>query len=140
MFYKKGVLRNFTKFTGKHLCQSIFLSLRPASLLNKRLWHRYFPVNFVKFLGTPLFTEHLWWLLLNLNCLLGFDIFHRDQCSFSKRAVKKCSKNLYLKYSIISKYNNIIQLKYNNFKSPIIQPRPQYKVAQRRIKSFNEVG
>ena len=26
---KKGVLRNFTKFTGKHLCQSLFCSLRP---------------------------------------------------------------------------------------------------------------
>ena len=24
MFYKKSVLRNFTKFTGKHLCQSLF--------------------------------------------------------------------------------------------------------------------
>ena len=24
VFYKKGVLRNFTKFTGKHLCQSLF--------------------------------------------------------------------------------------------------------------------
>ena len=31
---KKDVLRNFTKFTGKHLCQSLFFdkvaSLRPA--------------------------------------------------------------------------------------------------------------
>ena len=26
---------------------------RPASLLKKRLWHRCFPVNFVKFLRTP---------------------------------------------------------------------------------------
>ena len=26
MFYKKGVLRNFTKFTGKHLCQSLFFN------------------------------------------------------------------------------------------------------------------
>ena len=25
VFYEKGVLRNFTKFTGKHLCQSLFL-------------------------------------------------------------------------------------------------------------------
>ena len=24
VFYKKCVLRNFTKFTGKHLCQSLF--------------------------------------------------------------------------------------------------------------------
>ena len=28
--------------------------LRPATLLKKRLWHRCFPVNFAKFLGTPL--------------------------------------------------------------------------------------
>ena len=26
VFCKKGVLRNFEKFTGKHLCQSIFFS------------------------------------------------------------------------------------------------------------------
>ena len=37
---KKGVLQNFTKFTGKHLC------LRPATSLKKRLWHRWFCVNF----------------------------------------------------------------------------------------------
>ena len=36
----------------------------PATLLKKRLWHRCFPVNFAKFLRTPFFTEHLWWLLL----------------------------------------------------------------------------
>ena len=39
--------------------------LRPATLLKKRPWHRCFPVNFVKFLRTPFFTEHLWWLLLD---------------------------------------------------------------------------
>ena len=36
---KKIVLRNFSKFTGKHLCQSLFLNevagLRPATLLKK---------------------------------------------------------------------------------------------------------
>ena len=26
MFCKNGVLRNFAKFTGKHLCQSLFLN------------------------------------------------------------------------------------------------------------------
>ena len=54
---RKGVLRNFSKFTGKHLCQSLFFNkvagLRPATLLKKRLWHRCFPVNFEKFLRTP---------------------------------------------------------------------------------------
>ena len=30
VFYKKGVLKNFVKFTGKHLCQSLFLKKLPA--------------------------------------------------------------------------------------------------------------
>ena len=59
---KKGALRNFTKFTAKDLC------LRPATLLKKRLWHRCFPVNFVKFLRTPVFIEHLSWLFF--SCLV----------------------------------------------------------------------
>ena len=42
----------------------IKLQAQPATLLKKRLWHRCFPVNFEKFLRTPLLTEHLWWLLL----------------------------------------------------------------------------
>ena len=54
---KKGVLRNLTKFTGKHLCQGLFLnkgaSLRPATLLKRGLWQRCFPVNFAKFLRIP---------------------------------------------------------------------------------------
>ena len=53
---RKGVLRNFAKFTGKHLCQSLFFNkvadLGSATLLKERLWHRCFPVNFAKFLGT----------------------------------------------------------------------------------------
>ena len=32
---------------------------KPATLLKNRLWHRWFPANFVKFLKTPFFTEHL---------------------------------------------------------------------------------
>ena len=47
---RKGVLRNFAKFTGKHLRQSLFFNkaARHATLLKKRLWHRCFPVNFGK--------------------------------------------------------------------------------------------
>ena len=52
-FCKKGALRNFAKFTGKHLCRP-----QTATLLKKRLWHRYFPVTFAKFLRTPFLTEH----------------------------------------------------------------------------------
>ena len=75
MFYKKGVLRNFVKFTGRHLCQSLYFNkvaatllatsfFNKATLLKKRLWCRSFPMNFAKFLRTPSLTEHLQWLLL----------------------------------------------------------------------------
>ena len=116
-FIKKDILRNFTKFTEKHLCQSLFFNKvadlrplacnfikketlaqvlscefceisknnffaehlwttasiesdsekqssrglpqpRPATLLNKRLCHKCFSVNFVKFLRTHSFIEH----------------------------------------------------------------------------------
>ena len=56
-FVRKGALKNFAKFTGKHLCQNLFFNkvagLRPETLLKKRLWHRCFPVNSAKFLRTP---------------------------------------------------------------------------------------
>ena len=68
MFCKTVALSNFAKFTGKHLCQSLFSNkdtgLKPATLLKKRLWHSCFPVNFVKFRRTPFFTEHPRWLFL----------------------------------------------------------------------------
>ena len=64
VFCKKGVLRNFAKFTRKHLCQSLLFDkvtgLRLETLLKKRLSHR----NFEEFLRTPFLTEHLRWLLL----------------------------------------------------------------------------
>ena len=59
-----SVLRNFTKFTGKHVRQSLFFNkvanLRPATLLKKRLWHRCFLVNFVNFCKNIFFAEHFW--------------------------------------------------------------------------------
>ena len=73
VFCKKGVLRIFTKFTGKHLVQ--------IHIFKQRIWHRCFPVNFVKFLRTSFFIEHLLWLLLErsmkiLQCTL-LDVFDR---------------------------------------------------------------
>ena len=60
VFCKKGVLGNFAKFTGKHLCQ--------------RLWHRCFPVNFAKFPRTPFIIEHLWWLLLSCQSFVTVNV------------------------------------------------------------------
>ena len=65
---KKGVLWNPTKFTGKNLCQILYLNkvaeIRPATLLKRRLWHRYLPVNFAtvlkSFEGLPLKCVSFW--------------------------------------------------------------------------------
>ena len=57
---KKGVLKNFSKFTGKHLCWRLFFNKVAG------LQHRCFSVNFAKFLRTPFFTEHFRWLLVTL--------------------------------------------------------------------------
>ena len=80
VFCEKSVLKRFAKFTGKHFCQSLFFNkvagLRPATLLKKRLWYRYFLVNFAKFLRISFFKEHLRWLLLSFSfcCVVANNI------------------------------------------------------------------
>ena len=67
MFLKIDVLKNFAVFTRKQLCSGLYLiklqAFSPADVL-KRLQHRCFPVNIVKFLRTLFITEHLQWMLL----------------------------------------------------------------------------
>ena len=51
---RKDALRNFAKFTGKHLCQGLFMSgPKACNFIKKRLWHKCFPLNFAKFLRIP---------------------------------------------------------------------------------------
>ena len=62
VFCKKGVLVNFTKFTGKHLCWSLIFNkvagLRPESLLKNRLQHRCFPLNLINLFKNRFLKEH----------------------------------------------------------------------------------
>ena len=113
VFYKKGILRNFAKFTGTQPCQSFFFNkvagLAPATLLKKRLWHRCFPVNFVKFLRTPFYIEHLWWLLL-LMCnsfrrtasFVEHFIFLSDKIILNQEVKKIQMKNFILVFELKS--------------------------------------
>ena len=59
---KKGVLRNFTKFTGKHLRQSLFFNkiagLRPATLLKKETLAQVFSCEFCEISKNAFSTEH----------------------------------------------------------------------------------
>ena len=53
---KKGVLKSFADFTRKHLCGSLFLIIAglACNFIKKRLPHRCFPVEFAKYLRTPI--------------------------------------------------------------------------------------
>ena len=64
VFNKKDVLRNFVKFTRKHLCQSLFF---------KTLAQVFF-VNFAKFLRTPFLQNTSVRLLLCFHVDMGFDV------------------------------------------------------------------
>ena len=51
-FKKKGVIRNFSKFTGKHLCQKLFFK--------KETLAQVFSCEFCEISTNTFFTEHLW--------------------------------------------------------------------------------
>ena len=53
MFFKKGVQKNFTTFTEKHVLESFF-NKKACNFIKKRLQHRCVPVKFAKFLRTSL--------------------------------------------------------------------------------------
>ena len=68
MFFKKDIFKNFTIFTGKHLCWSLFLIKvwRLATLLKR--YSNTMPVNIAKFLRTLFFPEH------SAGCFWGFKL------------------------------------------------------------------
>ena len=53
---KKGVLRNYTKITGKHLRQSPFL----INFIKKETFAQAFSCEFFEISKNIFFTEHLW--------------------------------------------------------------------------------
>ena len=106
---RKAVLRNFAKFTEKHLCQSVFFNkvagLSPATLFKKKLWHRCFLVDFAKFLRTPFLWNTSGRLLLkklsesfeeNKNRPLSSPCCHvNPPCPWKKNLIgKKVAENL----------------------------------------------
>ena len=101
-FYKKDILKNFAKFTGKHLCLSLFF----RKVAGLRLWHRYFPANFSKFLRTPFVTEHLRWLLLKTT--VNQPIFREKlvdlQLYYSRTFSQEVFKHMCFKHFTARKY------------------------------------
>ena len=68
MFSKKGVLKNFAKLKGKHMCQSLFFNkfagTQACNFIKKETLVQVFSWEFYEILGLPFFAEHLRWLLL----------------------------------------------------------------------------
>ena len=97
----------FARYRSSH--QSLFFNraagLRPANLLKKRLWH-VFSFEFCEISRNTFFTEHLWWLLLEIiyenctNCdnyILRYQIILKTYLS-NKWYPMTCS---YLNFSIV---------------------------------------
>ena len=78
---RKCILRNFSTFTGEHLCQNLF-----CNFIKKRLWHRCFLVNFAKFLRTYFFQNISGRLLLfRGNQAEGFALYLQKQKLLTSR-------------------------------------------------------
>ena len=98
-FYENAVFRNFTKFTGKHLCETLFFNksagLTPATSLKRRLCHRCFLVSVKKFLRT-LFLQNPSGLLplLCVNSATWCDIAQHFFLFWSKRVNKELGLKL----------------------------------------------
>ena len=110
VFCKKGVLRNFEKLTGKHLCLSLLFNkvagLKTVTLLKKKFWYKCFPVNFSKFLKTPFITEHLRWLLLKtpVNQLILREELIDPQLYYRRTFSQEVFKHMCFKHFKARKY------------------------------------
>ena len=71
-FCRKGVLKNFAKLTGKHLCWILFynkvagLRTEACNLIKKETPAKVFFFEFCEISKNIIFTEHLGWLFLSV--------------------------------------------------------------------------
>ena len=78
VFWKKGVLSNFRKFTGKHLCECLFLIKLQASVSEKRESGTFCEVSKNNF-----FTEHHWATASSLTTSIWEDRTYYYKVPFS---------------------------------------------------------
>ena len=79
---KKGVLKNFAKFTGKHLCWSFFFNKtagrRSVTLSKKETLAQVFSCQFREVFKSTIFTEHY---RMTASCFLSIICqFHMKVC------------------------------------------------------------
>ena len=116
VFCQKGVLKNFTKLTRKHLCWSLFFhrvaGLRPVTWFRKRLKDGRFPENFAKFLK-HIFSQNTsgGCLYLNLFEILFIFTKHRAKFYLGEATVRKSF--LHSCFGIVENFVEMLKLTYN---------------------------
>ena len=113
VFCIEGVLRNFAKFTGKCLRQSLFFNkiagLRPAALLKKALT-QVFSCEFYEIFKNSFFVEHLRWLLLKREGWFHKEVlpskFKKIIADFQRYVTTEMSKQTFQVQVIIWIWNN----------------------------------
>ena len=97
------ISQNSQKNTCARVSFLIKLQARPVTLLKKRLWHRCFPVNFMKFLRAP-FSQNTSWRLLLVYDNTEHAILYRFRATFtSEKFLFSSVKRASLHYSELSK-------------------------------------
>ena len=106
----KKVFLEISQNSQENTCTRVsFLSPEACNFIQKSLWHRRFPVNFVEFPITHFLTEHLWWLLLNIHCVCFYLI---------NKKIVLTEKRYRVKFSSIKKHLLLIKQKQKKSKIP----------------------
>ena len=110
VFNKKRCSQKFCKIhrktPGTRVCFNKVAGLRPVTLLKKRLWHRHFPVNFLKFLRTHFLQN------TSGRLLLPFENFIKQhRAAFQRHLYNIFQKNTVcsLQYSTAQSYGAAVQ-------------------------------
>ena len=107
MFYKKAVIKNFSIFTGKYLCSSLFLiklrTLRSSDLQKKRFQHKCFSVNIAKFLKKLILKKICERLLLLWLCseYCKAKLFIHEDCKISVKCFSTFAGNTSTRVSFL---------------------------------------
>ena len=91
VFHKKGALRNFAKFTRKHLWQS----QKACNFIIKETLAQAFSCEFCEISKNTFFTEHLWWLILHVQIMFLRRLEMKDNYPLVLRwkIITHCTKN-----------------------------------------------
>ena len=147
-------MRNFAEFTRKHLCLNLFFDkvklCRFSASLKTRLWRRCFPVNFAKFVRTPLLqnTTRRLFLIIAVSTFNYFrkkarsEMFNwvenRLQAKGLKHWAHSCSQSLTQAEKILSR--KVCVILFLKTRKVFMQKQPPNRFLKKGVmKNFVEV-